>query len=315
MRAHAMKQICIIMATYQGEQYLAPQIDSIIKNTYQEIQLHIFDDGSSDSTFAIAKDYANRYPGKVHALQNNENKGVIRNFLEAAISLEADYYMYCDQDDIWLPEKIQKTLQFMERQEEDATHPYTTPVVVFTDATVTDASLTETAPSFQRQSGYDTNALDLPHLLMENKLIGCTMMFNRAARDKLLGDLPSAIRMHDWWLALIGAAFGKVAYLDEPLLLYRQHERNVIGGASKGSYLKDRISHLKRDREVLYATMAQGKAFLAAYGGELAPEQEKILRLFAELPEKNWLARRFYVVKYGFLKSGLTRNAGVLLLV
>lgn len=311
-----MKQVCIIMATYQGEQYLAPQIDSIIKNTYQHIKLHIFDDGSSDSTFTIAKDYARRYPEKVHVFQNNENKGVIRNFLEAAASLEADYYMYCDQDDIWLPEKIQKTLQFMKSQENDTANPRNTPVVVFADATVTDANLSETAPSFQRQSGYNTSALDLPHLLMENKLIGCTMMFNRAARDKLLrGELPSAIRMHDWWLALIGAAFGKVAYLDEPLLLYRQHERNVIGGSSKGSYLKDRISHLKKDREALYATMAQGKAFLSVYGEDLAPEQKKILRLFAELPEKNWLARRFCILKYGFMKSGVARNVGVLLLI
>ena len=121
--------------------------------------------------------------------------------------------------------------------------------------------------------------------------------------------------MHDWWLALIGAAFGRVAYLDEPLLLYRQHEKNVIGGKGKISYLKDRISHLRRDREALYATMAQGKAFLSAYGAELSPEKEKILRLFAELPEKNWIARRYYIIRYGFLKSGLARNAGILLVV
>lgn len=311
-----MERICIIMATYQGEQYLAEQIDSITGNTYQNIELHIYDDGSTDKTFAIAEEYAGKYPEKICAARNVKNKGVILNFLEATATLESDYYMYCDQDDVWLPEKIQKTLDFMQKQEETTTPAGSIPVVVFSDAIVTDASLTETAPSFQRQSGYDTNALDLPHLLMENKLIGCTMMFNRAARDKLLEkNIPSAIRMHDWWLALIGTAFGKVAYLDEPLLLYRQHENNVVGGSSKGSYLKDRISHLRRDREALYATMAQGKAFLSVYGEELPPEKEKILRLFAELPEKNWLARRFYIVKYGFLKSGLARNAGILLVV
>lgn len=311
-----MKQICIIMAAYQGERYLAQQIDSIIENTYQNIELHIYDDGSADNTFAIAEKYAGKYPDKIYAARNDANKGVILNFLEATTSLESDYYMYSDQDDVWLPEKIQKTLDFMKEQEEAISHPQDTPVVVFSDAIVTDAGLAQTAPSFQRQSGYDTSALDLPRLLMENKLIGCTMMFNRAARDKLLrGNIPHGIRMHDWWLGLIGAAFGRVAYLDEPLLLYRQHDNNAIGGSSKGSYLKDRISHLRRDREALHATMAQGKAFLSAYGEELPPEKEKILRLFAELPEKNWLARRFYIVRYGFLKSGLVRNAGVLLVV
>ncbi len=310
-----MKQICIIMATYQGERYLASQIDSIIKNTNQNIELHIFDDGSTDNTFAIAEKYAGRFPEKIYATRNAKNRGVVHNFLEATISLEADYYMYCDQDDVWLPEKIQKTMDYMKRQEEACTSE-NPPVVVFSDAIVTDADLAETAPSFQRQSGYATSALDLPHLLMENKLIGCTMMFNRAARDRLVqGKIPPAIRMHDWWLALIGAAFGTVAYLDEPLLLYRQHEHNVVGGSSKGSYLKDRASHLRRNREALYATMAQASSFLSAYENELSPEKAKILRLFAELPEKNWLARRFYIIKYGFLKSGLIRNAGVMLVV
>lgn len=304
------------MATYNGEQYLSPQIDSILENTCQDFQLHIYDDGSTDNTFSIAKDYAKKYPEKIFASQNKKNKGVIRNFLEATAQLEADYYMYCDQDDIWLPEKIQKTLHFIETQEATTTPPYRTPVVVFADAKVVDASLRETAPSFQQQSGYATHALDLPHLLMENKLIGCTMMFNRALRNKLLQtDFPSSIRMHDWWIALIGASFGKVAYLDKPLVLYRQHEKNVIGGSSKSSYLKDRISHLKRNREVLYATMAQGKAFLSTYEQSLSPEQKKILRHFASLSEKNWFARRFYILRYGFLKSGLVRNIGVLLVV
>ena len=144
-----MKQICIIMATYQGERYLASQIDSIIKNTNQNIELHIFDDGSTDNTFAIAEKYAGRFPEKIYATRNAKNRGVVHNFLEATISLEADYYMYCDQDDVWLPEKIQKTMDYMKRQEEACTSE-NPPVVVFSDAIVTDADLAETAPSFQK---------------------------------------------------------------------------------------------------------------------------------------------------------------------
>ena len=309
-----MNQIGIIMATYNGEQYLTRQIESILDNSYQNIKLYIQDDGSTDHTFLSAREYAEKHPDKIHATQNKENKGVIRNFLEAAIAVEADYYMFCDQDDFWLSDKIQKTLTFMESQEVDGGQ--SAPVVVFADAKVVDAALRETAPSFQRQSGYRTCALDLPHLLMENKLIGCTMMFNRAARDKLLDrPFPASIRMHDWWLALIGASFGRVAYLDEPVLLYRQHEKNVVGGSSRGSYLRDRISHLKRNREALYATMAQGEAFLSIYGQELTPEQRKILQEFAAIPQKNWFARRYTILHFGFLKSGLARNTGILLVV
>lgn len=311
-----MNQIAIIMATYNGEQYLARQIESILENSYQNFILYMQDDGSTDNTFFIASEYAEKYPDKIHAAQNTKNKGVIRNFLDAAVTAEADYYMFCDQDDFWLENKIQKTLTFMQSQEADTGQYPPSPTVVFTDAKVVDAALRETAPSFQRQSGYRTDALDLPHLLMENKLIGCTMMFNRAARDKLLEKpFPAPIRMHDWWLALIGASFGRVAYLDEPTLLYRQHDKNIIGGSSRSSYLKDRISHLRRNREALYSTMAQGEAFLSIYGQDLSPEQRRIFREFAAIPSKNWFARRYTVLRFGFLKSGLARNMGILLVM
>lgn len=306
-----MKQICIIMAVYNGENYLAEQIDSILKNTYQNFTLHIFNDHSQDHSQNIIEEYVQTNPGRIFGHYHNDNHGVIRNFLEGTQVMDADYYMFCDQDDVWLPYKIEHSLQAMEKLEADAADK---PCVIFGDARTVDQNLCEIAPSFQRQSGYHTDALDPAHILMENKLIGCTIMFNRSLQQ-MLTSYPVEIRMHDWWVALIGSFFGKIAYLDEALLLYRQHGGNVVGGTSFATYFQNRLSHLPKQREALYQTCAQARAFLQTYRDELSLEQTSLLQSFATLPEVNWFVRRYRILHYRFLKSGMLRNIGLLLVI
>ena len=306
--------VAIIMAVYNGENYLSEQIDSVLRGAEQNFRIHIFDDGSTDSSADIIAGYTNQYPEKVVYHRNKKNRGVIRNFLEGCLEIDADYYMFCDQDDIWLPEKISHTLEKMQAAEKKYPNK---PLVIFGDARVVDENLQEIHPSFQRQSGYRTDRLDLPHILMENKLIGCTMLFNSSVK-KLLADvpnLPDTLRMHDWWIALIAAALGKIIYLDEPLLLYRQHTGNVVGGSTKGAYIKNRLANLKAQRKVLYDTCAQAQSFLECYGTLLAKKQQHLIHLFATIPNVNWFTRRYRVLRYHFLKSGIIRNLGVLLVL
>lgn len=303
--------ISIIMAVYNGEKYLAEQIDSILQGSYQDFMIHIFDDGSTDGSREVISQYAQKHPQRITPHFNEKNQGVIKNFLGGLQAQEADYYMFCDQDDVWLPEKLQHTLEHMQRREKlDSKKP----IAVFGDAKMVDGELNELHPSFQRQSGYRTDHLDLGHMLMENKLIGCTVMINHKLKA-LLADYPEQMRMHDWWIALVAAAFGEISYLDEPLLLYRQHGNNVVGGASQSDYRKDRISKLGKQREVLYQTCAQAAAFLDVYSDRLGTEQKKIIQAFATLPEVNWFARRCRLFRYGFWKSGIVRNVGVLLVI
>lgn len=306
-----MKQICIIMAVYNGETYLAEQIDSLLKNSCQNFTLHIFNDHSQDSSQIIIDEYAGKYPDKIFAHHHSENHGVIRNFLEGTQVMDADYYMFCDQDDVWMPDKIKRSLEAMEQLESTAGD---LPCIVFGDARMVNQDLQELAPSFQRQSGYHTDALDPAHILMENKLNGCSILFNRALRQ-MLTVFPTEIRMHDWWVALIGAFFGKILYLDEPMLLYRQHEKNVVGGSNFISYIRNRLSNLQKQRQSLYATCAQAAAFGTIYHDRLSAEQQKLIQAFATLPEAGWFARRYRILRYHFLKSGLIRNIGVLLLI
>lgn len=306
-----MAKIVIVMATYNGERFLREQIESIVGNSYKDIELHICDDGSTDATESIAREYESKYPGVVFFHKNAKNLRVIKNFLSNVKKFDAAYYMFSDQDDYWLPDKIAHTLSFMEQTEAGETD---IPTVVFGDAKMVDENLVEYHPSFHKLNNLDTTMLDYRHLAMENKLIGCTIMFNRALWE-MLDTFPDDIKMHDWWIALIGACFGKVAYLDEGLLLYRQHGDNQIGGVGELEYIRQNITKLGEQREALYDNCRQAKAFVDNYRDRLSEEQVRMLDLFGGAPSKGWVQRHYQVFHYGFKKTGFVRNFGTFLLL
>ena len=124
-----MAEIGIILAAYNGEKYLREQLDSILSNTFKDYEIHICDDGSTDGTIAIAKEYAEKYP-QITLWQNEQNQGYTRNFLKAVQRETFPYFMFCDQDDIWKPDKIEVTYRAMKSAEEKENGP----ILVFTDA-------------------------------------------------------------------------------------------------------------------------------------------------------------------------------------
>ncbi|MDY4793017.1 MAG: glycosyltransferase family 2 protein [Pararoseburia sp.] len=306
-----MAETVIVMATYNGERFLREQIDSILNNTYQDYELHICDDGSTDGTEDIAGEYQKKYPDKIFFHRNEKNLRVIKNFLVNVKKFDGKYYMFCDQDDVWLPYKIQHTIDFLKKTEDGA---FDIPAVVFGDAKMVDSELKEYHPSFQKLNNLDTSKLDLCHLAMENKLIGCTVMFNRALWEKL-DVFPENIKMHDWWVALVGAAFGKVAFLDEPLLLYRQHGGNQVGGVSEMEYIRQNITKLGEQRQALYDNCRQAKAFVDVYRDSLSPEQVRLMDLFGDVPNQGWFKRRYQVFHNGFTKTGFVRNFGTFVIL
>ena len=156
--------------------------------------------------------------------------------------------------------------------------------------------------------------VDLSSLLMENKCIGCSVMINRALADKLV-TIPVGIRYHDWWLALIAAAFGKVVFLDEMTLLYRQHEDNQVGGKSFLSYVTDRLSGFTSQRNALEDTYRQGELFYAVYGKELSGDKARAAGAFAMMRDGDFISKRMSALRYGFTKSGFVRNAGLFILM
>lgn len=307
-----MSKIIIIMCTYNGEKYIREQIDSILHNTYQDFTLIICDDASTDGTCDIINEYQEQYPERIKLRLNKKNAGVIHNFLSPLLEEKAEYYMFCDQDDVWLPDKIEVTLQLMKKMEKECESVI--PITVFSDAKVVDEQLSMQSPSFHRTGKLDVNKVDLAHILMENKLIGCTMMFNQAVAKKVR-QIPGNARMHDWWIALITASFGKIVYLDQATLLYRQHEKNVIGNQSFFSYFKNRVTSLNMQKKVIANTIGQAEEFYGLYKHELSVKERKLMKRFISLKHQNGLKKRYYVVKYGFLKSGSIRNIGLLIII
>lgn len=329
-----MNRVNIIMATYNGAKYIREQIESIIKGQYDNWKLWIFDDGSTDDTLSIIEEYVSHYPGKVMCQQNTVNKGVTLNFLEGvkyaaecnkripdpeeelignATEEEEpefirDYYMFCDQDDVWMTDKICKTMMQIKKVEKK--YGPDQPIAVFTDALVVDQELNIVERSFIKSSRLDTCKVDLPHIMMENKLIGCTVMFNESLQ-KLLELQPCNARYHDWWVALVAAAFGHISFLPAVTLFYRQHGDNVVGNQNFLSYITDRVSSLQQQKEVIHKTALQAKEFYKIYEPVMSEKQKIQVSCMANILNESWIKRRHLILKFGFMKTGILRNLGL----
>ena len=332
-----MAKIHIILATYNGEQYLRRQLDSILQS-YEDFCLHIFDDGSTDATAEILQEYQTMCPNRIKVQFNAQNLGCTRNFLNglktAYEEIKAEdamaesgatddisgkqhasarhYFMFCDQDDIWYPEKLSITQKAMRKLEKK--YGSDIPLLVFTDAVVTDADGKEIAPSFIAQNKLNPYAVSTARILTENKCIGCTSMMNETL-VKLLTEVPQAARFHDWWMALLATSFGRMSYLNRKTLSYCQHGNNVVGVQKFTSYVKQRLFSLKKQKEMLLATQQQAAEFLTIYGDVLTEEKAETIEIFATLSEQSFMKRRVSIIKYGFFKTGLVRNIGLLLII
>ena len=223
--------IAILMATYNGEKYLEEQIDSILVQSYGDFKIYIHDDGSEDNTVNIIKKYVEDYPDKIVQVEGGPTGGSKNNFLYLLKNVEADYYMYTDQDDVWLPEKIAALKAKMDATEaEVGNDAASTPIMVFGDMKVVDENLDVIAESFIKYNNLDTKHLTFNRLVVQNVVAGCTTLFNRALRDEGLKYRDAdKLRWHDWWLALIACGRGKLAFEEKSLQLYRQHGDNSIG--------------------------------------------------------------------------------------
>jgi glycosyltransferase involved in cell wall biosynthesis len=266
-------EIAILMATYNGEKYLAEQIDSLLGQTCQAWHLYIHDDGSKDNTDHIIQGYVEKHPDKVTQLVYPAQGGACRNFLSMVEKVDAPYYMFCDQDDVWMSDKIELTLQEMKRQE--ASHPQK-PVVVHTDLHIVDEHLTITYDSMWRHCGLHPQYIKTLDDAGGHTSIatGCTMLFNQQAKDCCSFSAAKAI-MHDCWVCLCALKQGGIVYgINKQLVLYRQHGSNCLGaGATKASdvNIKYRILNFNkvyksnRNYYVMLRSLGYGSIFKYIY--------------------------------------------------
>lgn len=302
--------IAILMAAYDGELYIGDQIDSILAQTDDRWHLTIQDDGSRDATLAVARMRASDHPGRITVRARSVNSGsAMRNFFELLLSTDAPYAMFADDDDVWLPEKIAVTRDAMTTLERRFGPQ--TPILVHTDLAVTDAHLATLSPSMARSQRLDGGEARLSRLLVQNTVTGCTVMINRALAD-LVRPPFTGIAMHDWWLALVASAFGKIGYVASPTVLYRQHGRNAVGASDVRSvrYTLGRLIDADGSTRRLEASYRQAEAFLDHFGSRLSASQLTVVRDYASLPSLAKPARLAMLRRHGFWKNTTVRRLG-----
>lgn len=308
-----MSEVLILLAAYNGGAFVRQQIDSILAQDYPYWHLVLSDDGSEDGTVEILERYAAEQPEKITHYRSGIRFGNAQNHFLHLLSRfhDAPYIMFCDQDDVWHPDKIRRTLDKMREVETDPVQP----VLVHTDLRVVDENLRELDSSFLHYSNLEGSCMKLNRLLIQNVVTGCTVMINRVLADIACEALPEHdIMMHDWFLAVLASACGKNEFLPETTVDYRQHGHNTLGASNSRSlsYVKSRLSQ-RIIRASVFSGTRQAEAILRCYARHIPEANRKILAAYASLPRKNWFARRCTYLKYGFFKKGLIRCGALFL--
>lgn len=288
-------KVNILMSTYNGQQFLAEQIRSIQDQTYTDWTLLIRDDGSSDKTKEILQDFASQ-DSRICLIdvEDTENLGVIKSFHRLVHYEQADYYFFSDQDDVWLPDKVELSLQ------EAQSYPTDQPLMVYMDLTVVDQNLRVMKESMIRSQSHHANT-QLVQELTENTVTGGVAMINHSLAGLWSGT--EDILMHDWYLALLASAFGKLVFIDRPGELYRQHADNVLGARTLSKRFKKWIRpHILFN---VYWQLIKNSQKQASYllDKPLSPEDRELVETFVTIMDKPMFERYWALKQFGLRKN------------
>jgi rhamnosyltransferase len=268
----------IVLASFNGAKYIAEQIESLRAQTQSQWELLIRDDGSTDDTLSIIRDYLQK-DSRIQILEHSGTDGgsTLGNFsalLAAAYERGADYVFCCDQDDVWEPNKLELMLLKM-RQLEGIDRE---PSLLHHDLAVVNEKLELTADSFIELMQLRPRDEQNPErLISRNEVTGCAMVCNRALLEIALPVSRKAV-MHDWWLVLCAAYFGRLAYTPEKLVKYRQHGDNLIGAKSFWHGLNpftNWVAGWRRGDDEFITTVKQATAFREAMSNRLESDSER----------------------------------------
>ena len=235
------KKIAILLAVYNGEKYLTTQIESIISQTNQDWILYIRNDASSDNTSQLINAYCKKYDNIIEIDKGGSNLGCYKNFFRLLEVVDAEYYMFCDADDYWLPEKIEISYNFIKRKE--LLYPLM-PLLVHTDKAIADENLNVVFSSHWKYSRFNPDSISKFEHVPLRIVGGATAMFN--AFCKPLALEPNSFHdAHDGWLAFQTSRFGKIFAIHQPLLIYRRHGQNVTDKDSSKVNFRKKVSKLK----------------------------------------------------------------------
>ncbi|OKP81748.1 glycosyl transferase family 2 [Paenibacillus helianthi] len=295
-----MNKVQVLMSTFNGEKYIEEQLQSILQQNYHNIAILIRDDGSNDNTVPIIQRYVKLYSDKIRFIKGS-NVGVIQSFFELLhlVDLDTSYFCFCDQDDVWMKDKVERAVRFLQLSD--------TAGMYFSSTMLADQSLCpiKVWPDPPQKAPHFYNAL------VQNIAVGATMVINRAARDLVTSKTinPINLQMHDWWIYLCVSAFGRVYYDEQPTLYYRQHNNNVVGGHRT-------ILHELRNKWRSFRKHSghkllkkQAMEFNKLYADQLDAEKLDQLKLFIQdrksLKDKLRFLQRSKLYRHSFLENQL----------
>lgn len=211
--------ISVALAAYKGEKYIEAQIRSILPQLSYEDEIIVSDDRPGGMTEKIVKRLSAEDSRVIWV--EGKSRGVVANFVNAIRYCKGDKIFLCDQDDVWLPDKVKRVTEAFDEGYDLVLH----------NAYVTDGELNITDYSFFEKRGSKKGVI---RNIFKNSYMGCCMAFDRKLLKRIM-PMPKNIPMHDQWIGILGEIYGKVKFIDLPLIYYRVHGGNVTGGKTSFS--------------------------------------------------------------------------------
>lgn len=285
----------ILLGSFNGEAFLGAQLQSIEAQSFSQWRLIARDDASSDGTVALLEDFRARHPGRVQLLRDDDGRlGAVANFGRLLQHSDAPYAAFCDQDDVWMADKLALGLECMGALE--ARHGSERPLLVFSDLEVVDRHLETVAASLWcRKQLRPERSRELGALLVDNVVTGCTTLMNHEL-VRQASPIPEGVLFHDWWVALVAAALGRSAWIERATVRYRQHGYNAAGAGAL---------HLRRVPELLYRAafdapavrakirtqFEQMRVFAERYRDQLDDGQRRLIERLLTIPDSKLFGR------------------------
>lgn len=285
-----MDKVSILLATYNGGKYIEQQLLSLIGQNYKGWRLFVRDDGSTDDTVELVRHYSNIDSRIVLVKDSLGSLGCINNFLALLPYSDTCYTIFCDQDDIWLENKLEVLVAEMDTKDDSI------PQLVYCGAY-----------SYHTKQGVAGEEIITKVDSVESLLFraggiqGCSSLFNRKLKEKLMLYKGDTI-MHDFTVAFIAVVLGETTLVNKPLMLYRQHDSNVTGYRPKNlREIKFLFFSKWRDKGILnLKTYRTIKQLTECFRLEIAPEKMKLITIFLKFPEMSRARMVFTVLRYRF---------------
>lgn len=283
--------ISVVIASYNGEKYLEQQLDSILSQTLAPAELIVCDDCSSDGTVFILEKYQEK--GLLTYVRNDRQLGLIGNFKKAvALAEETNYVALSDQDDQWLPDKLQRSADLIKTMNQQL------PAMVYTDLMLIDQNDKVLNHSFRNELGQDKYQHTLQTLLFGNFVNGCTIIMNPALRC-FFAKTPDKVKLnHDGWIALAAFTFGEAKQIAYPLVKYRKHNSNFsIAADTKPrnryrSTLNELITAFRGNDDFIAVQLETVRQFYDKYHTAMTPGKRTIFEGFLQLQYKSYLIKK-----------------------